>query len=271
MRAPAQDKPGLKLAARCAAWREAAWPREHGSWSLAIEPLALALLAVPSRAGGWLALAVVAAFFARRPLRTAWREPRPERRRIALEALAGCALVALAATGLAIDSADGIAWLAWLLPSALMGAGFLAFDLRNSGREHFAEIAGAAAFALLPLALAKLAGAETLAAVALALVMLGRAVPTVMCVRALLRLRKYHELRRGPAFAAALIALGVALAFWREGLVPLAAVLALLFLAGRAGVLLGFPALALRARTVGILEAVLGVAFVLAVGATWPR
>lgn len=62
-------------------WRELVWPREHGSWSFALEPMALGLIAVPSVAGGWLALAVGAAFFARRPLRIAWGDEQAERRR----------------------------------------------------------------------------------------------------------------------------------------------------------------------------------------------
>src|SRR5208283_2159794 len=44
-------------------------PREHGSWSLALEPLALGLFVAPSMAGVALALAAAAGFFARRPLR----------------------------------------------------------------------------------------------------------------------------------------------------------------------------------------------------------
>lgn len=46
-------------------------PKEHGSWSLALEPLALGLLVAPSLAGGALAGAVLAGFFARRPLKAA--------------------------------------------------------------------------------------------------------------------------------------------------------------------------------------------------------
>ena len=34
-----------------ARWRELVWPKEHGSWSLAGEPLALALVAAPTTAG----------------------------------------------------------------------------------------------------------------------------------------------------------------------------------------------------------------------------
>ncbi|MES1167658.1 MAG: YwiC-like family protein, partial [Oleiharenicola lentus] len=47
-------------------------PREHGSWFLVLEPLALGLLVAPSSAGGALAVATLAAFFMRRPLKPAF-------------------------------------------------------------------------------------------------------------------------------------------------------------------------------------------------------
>jgi hypothetical protein len=56
--------------------RELVLPKEHGSWSLAIEPVVFGLIAAPSVAGGWFGLAVLAAFFARRPVRIALRNPR---------------------------------------------------------------------------------------------------------------------------------------------------------------------------------------------------
>ena len=65
-------------------------PREHGSWSLALEPLALGLIAAPSWPGAALALAALALFFARRP----WQAARAGdvRLRPALGALAAPAL-----------------------------------------------------------------------------------------------------------------------------------------------------------------------------------
>ncbi len=58
-------------------------PREHGSWSLALEPVALGLLVAPSHAGAWLALAVGAGFFTRRPLKLACTLPATDTRRAA--------------------------------------------------------------------------------------------------------------------------------------------------------------------------------------------
>src|SRR6478735_8924592 len=68
-------------------------PREHGSWFLVLEPLALGLLIAPSWAGGALAAATLAGFFARRPLKPAFASAPSLRRQIARETLVmWCAL-----------------------------------------------------------------------------------------------------------------------------------------------------------------------------------
>jgi hypothetical protein len=249
-------------------WRELVLPKEHGSWSLALEPLALGLIAAPSAAGGCLALAVTAAFFARRPLRIAWRDARAERRRDACMPLAACVGVAVVAL-VAAMILGGVSWVLWLVPSSVAGALFLSYDLRNGGREEAAEIAGAAAFALLPAALAAIAGAAPAVAIALGLVMGGRAVPTVLCVRAALRGAKTGVRRPAPALLAAVAALAIGVMLARSGLAPETAGAALAVLSLRAIALLVYPRPPLRARTIGMIEAALGVAFVFAVALTW--
>jgi hypothetical protein len=240
-------------------------PKEHGSWSLAFEPVALGLLAAPSPGGGWLAVAVAAAFFARRPLRIACRDADPERRASAWAALGICTLVAASALGATVAVA-GLAWIGWLAPTALAGAIFLSFDLRNAGRAELAEVTGAAAFGFLPAAFAVLAGWSAFSALALAVLMLGRTVPTVLGVRAFLRASKTGEWHPGPALAAAGVALLTGLLLHRAGLVSGAAVVLLALLAIRSAMLLVYPRPVLRPGTVGMIEAVAGVVFVVAVG-----
>lgn len=230
-----------------------------------LEPVALGLIAVPSAAGGGLAVAVVAAFFARRPLGIAVRDPDAKRRRAARVAFGVCAGLAL--LGLAVAAAfAGLAWLLWLLPSVVSGAGFLAFDFRRAGRSGLAEISGVAAFGFLPAAFAAVGGAAPALSVALAVVMCGRAVPTVLCVREVLRGAKSGVTHRLPALLAAFFAVVVAVALVAVGATPWVSVAALAVLALRALALLVFPRPALRARAIGMIEAVLGVAFVAAVG-----
>lgn len=249
-------------------WRDLVRPREHGSWSLALEPLLFGLIAAPSAAGGGLALAVMMAFLARRPLRVALGDASPGRRAGARGPLVG--LVG-AATVLWLGAVvlGGWGWLVWLLPATAAGAVFLRYDLRGAGREETAEIAGAGAFALVPAALAALGGWSAPAAGALALVMLGRTVPAVLGVRAGLRAAKTGERRAGPAVGGAVLALLVGVALVRAGHAPAVAVAWLAGLAGRTMFLLVWPRPAWRARTLGMIETVLGVGFVLSVAWAW--
>ena len=246
-------------------WLDLAWPKEHGSWSLALEPLALGLVAAPSAGGAWLSLAVIGAFFARRPLRLAWVETAPERRtaaRVVFGLLAGLSLFAFAAAVLT----GGLACLGWLLPSAVGGGVFIFHDVRGTGRTAWAEIAGAAAFACVPAALGILAGRSAAEAAALALLGCGRSLPAVLTVRAVLRGAKSGVRSAGPAVTAAVLAVLVAGLLAGCGIISSFPVAALVLLAIRTTGLLVWPSPILRARTLGMIEAGLGLAFALTVG-----
>ena len=248
-------------------WREVVLPKEHGSWSLAFEPVALGLLAAPSHAGVWLTIAVAAGFFARRPLRLAWRDEAAERRATARTALALCATAALAAIGMTIVTA-GPRCVLWLFPAAVSGAVFVFFDLKNDVRTALAEVSGVTAFGLLPAVFGNLAGWSGAHGLALTLLMLGRSIPTVLCIRACLRSAKTGERQTGPALLTAGIAVGTGYALAQAQLLPGTAVVLLAVLAARSGILLVFPRPQLRARSLGLIEAILGLTFVVVAGAT---
>lgn len=163
-------------------------PKEHGSWSLALEPIALGLLLAPTYAGAALATAAVAGFFVRRPLKALFHAE-PERRRAALPALIILATPALVGLGEAALLA-GPAALWPLLLAAPFGGLFVYFDAQGESRAAAAELSGSAAFALLPAALAALAGWPTPPALALAGLSLSRSLPTVLTIRTYLRLSK---------------------------------------------------------------------------------
>ena len=246
-------------------------PKEHGSWSLAFEPVALALLVAPSGAGLALAAAVAAGFFTRRPLKLALTLPAADPRRTSATVLAAVG-AALAGAAVLMSAALGDWHGLWpLLLAAPFGAAFLWFDLRNEMREAEAELAGSIAFALTPAAFATLAGWAPAPALALAGLTLARSVPTVLVVRTYLRLNKGQTATLFPALATATGALLLILALGWSRLVPVAAVgLGLVFW------LRGWWLVAVRpawtARRVGLFEAGLGLAGVavlaLAYGAT---
>ncbi len=250
-------------------WSDVVRPKEHGSWSLAFEPLALGLLVAPSFPGALLAGALAAAFFARRPLRLAWSEPGPARRRRARFALGLCAGTALAALGGAVALA-GPGWLPWLVPAAAGAAAFAWFDARGAGREEAAELAGAAAFALTPSALAILGGLPAGPAAALGFMMAARAVPSVAFVRAFLRAAKTGLRRDGPAVGLSLCALAGAVLLAFRGWAPAAAPAAAAALALRTFVVLIWLRPAWRARTLGMAETGFGLAYAGTLAAAWP-
>lgn len=167
-------------------------PKEHGSWSLALEPVALGLLAAPTPAGGALAVSAVAAFFLRRPLKSA-RGNRPS-------IVAAVVLGLAAAGGLTAALALG-GWrpLLPLTPALPLAGLFLYWDRQNETRATQAELAASSIFALLPTAMALQAGWPFLAAAALTVIMLARSLPTVLIVRTYLRLRKNQAPSLVPA------------------------------------------------------------------------
>jgi len=146
---------------------------------------------------------------------------------------------------------------------------FLYFDLRGSAREEVAEIAGAIAFACLPGAMAAAAGYGPKTAGALVFAAGGRAVPTVLFVRAYLRSAKTGRNRPWPVLLAAAAAVAGGGWFYAAGLMPLAAVIALAVLLCRAAIYLVYPQPRVSARGVGKGELVLGAVFVALLALTW--
>lgn len=244
-----------------------ALPKEHGSWSLALEPVAFGLLVAPTGAGAGLAMAAVSGFFLRRPLKLLLSHKNDPRQPLALVGLAILSLIGLAGLLLAVRYGAVGGW--WpLLPAALAGAVFTWCDNRNENRESAAEIAGVVSFSLLPAAFGALAGWSTTASLALAAIMLVRSVPTVLTVRASIRIRKARPYVIAPALLAA--GVGIFLAAWLAalGLAPGTALAFALILAARtAWLLLWRPRL--TAKNVGIIEAVLGAGMVLVLALTW--
>ena len=242
-------------------------PKEHGSWSLALEPVAFGLLVAPSAAGAALAVAAVSGFFLRRPIKLALSARQDARQPLAILCMA--VLVFAALSGLFLAARFGASGGLWpLLPAVLAGGVFAWCDDRNAAREGAAEVAGAVTFGILPAAFGALAGWNVAASLALAAVMLVRSVPTVLTVRTCLRVLKGQAFSIAPAVAAA--AAGIFLAVWLMAmrLAPWTAVVfALVFGVRTASLLLWRPRLA--PKTIGITEAFLGVLMVLVLALTW--
>ncbi len=170
-----------------------ALPPEHGAWGFLLEPVVLGLLIAPSLAGGFLALAVVGAFLIRHPLKLAFTDWR-RGKRYARTALAERVILAygvLTIIGLVL----AIALAGWeimlpLLMAAPLVLMMLASYVQNRGRELIPELAGASALAVTASGVALAGGASSQTAFALWVILNARNIPSILYVRARLRLEK---------------------------------------------------------------------------------
>ena len=172
------------------ALRPLAIPNEHGGWGFLLEPVVLAIAVAPSRAGVALALALIAAFFLRHPLRLAARDFLMRKRYPRTMACANLALAYGSAAALCFALAVSWSSVAIAVPF-LVAAPFLAlqffYDVRNRGRELTAELCGAIAAAAGGAACVLAGGGGTLLAIAIATLAITRSVPSILYVRSLLR------------------------------------------------------------------------------------
>lgn len=250
-----------------ASFRSLVLPKEHGSWSFAFEPLILGLAVAPSRPGLVFALAVVAGFFIRRPLKLAVTlAPVDERCQPALRWAVLWSALALAGLGGTLQLSS---WLAlWPLLLAIpFGAIFLWFDLRNDMRDAEAELAGSTTFALLPATVALLAGWSSAAALGLAAIMITRSFPTVLAVRSYLRRAKGQTINPGTTLAIAGAAAVIVAILARMEIVPAFAVWFATGLFLRAIVLLTLLPPKWPAKRIGQIEAIIGVLYL--AGLAW--
>ncbi len=250
-------------------------PPEHGSWAFLLEPLVLALGVAPSGTGALLALAAVAVFLLRNPvrvmLRMRARRGAGRRRAVAARAAAVLALIAAAALGAAwprVGAEEAVV----LALASVLGTVFVALDVRGEARSAVAEAA-------VPLALAAFAGAIVLAgaddgpsaralAVTVGAVSLAKAWLTIVHVRTRIAITRARggpiALRWGRAVSvlAHALALAAAAAARRAGLVGTPVVLGALVLLVRTEIGLSPRALAWSIRRVGVVEACVSATFV---------
>jgi len=212
--------------------RPLALPVEHGGWGFVIEPAVLALLVAPSWAGLLIGIAAMAAFLARHPLRLAagdWMRRRRYPRTIVCERLAlayGIAAIAAMAIAFAFTNAR------ILLPFAIaapLGLAQFAFDVRNRGHATAPEIAGAVAAGATAASIALAGGRSMTLAAILWLLTILRSVPAIVFVRAAL-----GKGRRSIAIILHLAAVVIAIVLWQQHLAPVAVILAMVLLLGRA-------------------------------------
>ena len=250
--------------------RTVALPNEHGGWGLSLEPVALGLVLAPSATSLCLAVATVAAFLARHPLKIAAADRRRKRRfpRTAaaerFAALYGLAAAASFAASLALAPSNS--FLLPLLFAAPRTAVQLIYDFTGRSRALLPELCGATALAAVAAAGALADNWPLAPALGLWAVLAARVAPTILYVRA--RLLRLHG--KPAAAAPVLVAHGAAasavLALARADVVPWLAFAALVVLLARAAH--GFVERgSVTAKRIGVRELAFGVMTVTALAA----
>lgn len=248
--------------------RQVLLPSEHGGWAFLAEPLLLGMLVAPSAAGALVAAAAVSAFLGRRPLRIVLSDRRKGRRyprtAVAGVALAGLAVAAAAAVAGAVLLARGPLLLALGL-AAPLGAVALGLDLGQRARDLAGELAAALALGGFAPAIALAAGLRPDAAFGLWGVLAARSIPSILYVRARVRLDRGAPAPVAAAWAASALALPATAALARAHAAPWIAVGAMALLLARA--LWGLSAARPRLTTLqlGLGEIALGLLTVIAV------
>jgi hypothetical protein len=253
--------------------RAVALPNEHGAWGFWLEPTLLGLLAAFSGAGVLVALGGLFAMLAQHPLSLVLADTRRGRAYLRTH-LARRVFVlygGIASFALALAAALGSAWL--LAPLALaapLALVQLHFDRFNRGRALVPELCGSLAVASLVAAIVLAAGASPALAAVLWLLLAGRNLPTILYVRARLRLERgaasWREAGGMPALVAALAAFIAAVMAVAGGMLPPIAAVVFGFLLARAALGLSSWRRPASAKAIGVREMLFGVAVVLLLG-----
>lgn len=213
-------------------------PTEHGGWSFLFEPILLGLLVAFSWGGVLVALAACAAFLARQPLKLFVSDRQRgkiyPRTHVAERACAALAVVALGALAGAWVLAGGRFWPALAIAAPLAAIG-LAFDVGKRSREAGAELAAAVALGAIAPAIALAGGMRGELAFGLWGVLAARTIPTILFVRARLRLEKGQKPGMALALAVQAIAIASVMILVYGGFAASLATWAMVLLAARAG------------------------------------
>jgi hypothetical protein len=230
----------------------------------------LGLLVAPSWAGFWLGLAAFCGFLAQRPLKITLqdrqRKTHRARTHVAQRFAIAYSLAALVALSATIVS-GGWQPLIALLPAVPFAIVFVVYDWRVV-RSWQAELAAPTSFAAVVMGIGVAGGLSWSVAVALWVAMIARGVPSVMYIRARLRVAKNKPVTIAPAVIAHVVALAAVTLLVTVNLLPDSAVVAYVILLLRAVGGLSRWHRPIPAKTIGIIEMILGflTVFLIAVG-----
>ncbi|PID84767.1 MAG: hypothetical protein CSB13_11445 [Chloroflexi bacterium] len=204
-------------------WRTVALPTEHGGWGIALAPVVLGLLVVPSLTGVCLGLIVFVSFLARTPLKIVWKDVRNGRRYARTQAAVN---VLLLYTGLIIFGGIGAMLLGGIQPilPLLLASPLIAiqlyYDFFFNGRHLLPELVGPVAVASVVCGMALAVGWTWPQALALWAIPVLRILPSILFVRSRIKLDRNKPVSVIPVHLAHVAALTIGLILAWFGLIP---------------------------------------------------
>ena len=199
MRLEYEPVTAIPVPSRSVAIRPLALPNEHGGWGFLFEPIVLGLAVAGSGSGVLIAVAALAGFLVRHPLRLALQDAMRRRTYPRTKVCWTLALSYLLAAAAALALAVMLSGLRILIPFAIV-APFavvqIVYDALNRSRDLLPELCGATAMSSTAAAIAMSGGMDLVPALGVAGIIVARSLPSIVYVRTLLRPR-----RRWPAIA----------------------------------------------------------------------
>lgn len=249
--------------------RSVALPSEHGGWGFLIEPVLLGLLVAPSLGGLLLGIGMFGMFLARHPLKIVMADRRRGKRFARTIAAERFVLIYGAVASFGVAGAALYGGMGVLLPLTLASPLMLItlyHDFSSRRRDMLPELAGPLGLAAASSSIALAGGWALPLALALWLLQAARAVPSVLYVRARLRLEHGKTANLSLPLVAQAAGILLALALRLVHLTPLLAVvpLAVLLLRAWSGLYRRMPT---PARMIGFREMAFGFMTVLLIAA----
>lgn len=245
-----------------------ALPTEHGSWGLVFEPLVAATAVAASIGSVWIILMVTGAFLARQPLKVLLNDWLSKRRLPQTEVAFKFTLFygAIAAVGLAgslylIESRAFLPFAA-MIPFA---AYQIYCDAQRKSRDLLPELTGALAISSSAAVVALAAGWSMANALALWTIFAARLIPSILYVRARLRLEKGKEFSMSAVVVSNVAAFVAVAALAYNALIPALPVGIFAVLTFRAVIGISPYRRKIKAMRIGVWEVIYGVLTVLAI------
>ncbi len=243
-----------------------ALPAQHGGWGFWLEPTLAGLLLAWSLPGLALGIAGLMVLLLHQPLRIYLKDIRKgkryERTIVAERFVLIYGAILLLTMMVTILNAPN---LAFLLPPFLalpLVAIQLHYELKNQGRELIPELAGAVLFGAIAPSIVLLAGWEWGAALALWAALVARSVPSIVYVRARLRLEHGKTMSALPALSAHGLALVLLIILVMLHQLPVASLVAMALLITRCAYGLSRFRQHSPAKIIGFQEIALGIAYI---------